>query len=136
VPGDVPRGRGELSEGISCLSTALTIARELRNTPLDALVLRRLGDLYRRQGHPERALASYDGSLKLLGRLPDAVWEPRILVRRGEILAELDDRPGALQSWRRAVTLLRQTGSTELPAAEARLSGATASTTTAHSESR
>jgi tetratricopeptide (TPR) repeat protein len=122
--------RGELDEGVSCLRAALTIARELRNTPLDAFVRRRLGDLYRHRGDPERALASYDGSLELLGGLPDAIWEPRILVRRGDILAELDDRPGALRSWRQAATLLRQTGSTELAVAEARLSGAATSTTT------
>ncbi|MCK9928536.1 NB-ARC domain-containing protein [Frankia sp. Mgl5] len=111
--------RDELGEGITCLSISLSIARELTSRSLEALALRRLGDLHRHR--PERALAHYNESLPLLSALPDILWEPRILVRRGDILARLDDHLAARRSWQQAVTLLRQHGSTELAAAESRL---------------
>jgi hypothetical protein len=101
---------------------SLSIARDLGNAPLEAHALRRLGDFYRHQHRPDRALAAYNDSLALLGQLPDAIWEPRILVRRGDILAQLDDQPGARRSWQQGATLLRQHGSTELAVAESRLS--------------
>ncbi|SNQ46967.1 DNA-binding transcriptional activator of the SARP family [Frankia canadensis] len=114
--------RGELADGITCLTLSLSIARELGNQPLEAHAQRRLGDLYRHQHRPERALAAYNASLPLLADPPDPLWEPRVLVRRGDILAELDDHPAARRSWQRAATLLRQRRSPELAAVERRLS--------------
>ncbi|EIV93196.1 BTAD domain-containing putative transcriptional regulator [Frankia sp. QA3] len=113
--------RNELTDGITCLTMSLSIARELANLPLEAQAQRRLGDLYRYQQRPEQALAAYNESLPLLAELPDPLWEPRVLVRRGDILAQLDDHPGARRSWQQGITLLRQQGSPELAAAEERL---------------
>ncbi|WP_462202562.1 tetratricopeptide repeat protein [Frankia sp. CcWB3] len=114
--------RNELTDGINCLTMSLSIARELGNRPLEALALRRLGDLHRFQHRLDRALASYNESLPLLAELPDTRWEPRVLIRRGDILAQMDDHPAARRSWQQGITLLRQRGSPELPAAEERLS--------------
>jgi len=113
---------GALADGITCLTLSLSIARELGNKPLEAQAQRRLGDLYRHQRRPDRALAAYNASLPLLADPPDPLWEPRVLVRRGDILAELDDHPAARRSWQRAATLLRQRRSPELAAVERRLS--------------
>ncbi|MCM3886427.1 BTAD domain-containing putative transcriptional regulator [Frankia sp. R82] len=114
--------RGELPDAITCLTLSLMIARELASRPLQAQAQRRLGDLYRYQHRPEQALTAYNECLPMLAELPDPVWEPRVLVRRGDILAELGDQPAARRSWQQAVTLLRERGSTELAAAERRLS--------------
>ncbi|WP_163547337.1 BTAD domain-containing putative transcriptional regulator [Candidatus Frankia nodulisporulans] len=114
--------RGDLTDAITCLTMSLTIARDLGNRPLQAQAQRRLGDLYRYQHRPEQALTAYNECLPMLAELPDPVWEPRVLVRRGDILAELGDQPAARRSWQQAVTLLRERGSTELAAAERRLS--------------
>ncbi|MCL9757976.1 BTAD domain-containing putative transcriptional regulator [Frankia sp. AiPa1] len=114
--------RGELADAITCLTMSLSIARELASRPLRAQAQRRLGDLYRHQHRPDQALTAYNESLPMLADLPDPVWEPRVLVRRGDILAELGDQPAARRSWQQGVTLLRERGSTELAAAERRLS--------------
>ncbi|WP_256804883.1 BTAD domain-containing putative transcriptional regulator [Frankia sp. ACN10a] len=114
--------RRELADAITCLTMSLSIARELANRPLEAQAQRRLGDLYRYRERPEQALAAYNESLPLLAELPDLLWEPRVLVRRGDILAQLDDHPAARRSWQQGITLLRQQGSPELAAAEDRLS--------------
>ncbi|WP_242418241.1 tetratricopeptide repeat protein, partial [Frankia sp. CpI1-P] len=90
--------RRELADGITCLTMSLSIARELANLPLEAQAQRRLGDLYRYRERPEQALAAYNESLPLLAELPDPLWEPRVLVRRGDILAQLDDHPAARRS--------------------------------------
>lgn len=128
--------RDELTDGITCLSMSVSIARELANRPLEATALRRLGDLYRNRHRPARALDHYNESLPLLGDLPDVLWEPRILTLRGDILAELADHPAARRSWQQAVTLLRQHGSTELPAAERRLSAPASSEPTQFASGR
>jgi tetratricopeptide (TPR) repeat protein len=113
--------RREVGDGIACLSTSLSIARDLANPPLEAYTLRRLGDLYRNARQAENALANYNESLRLLASLPDPLWEPRVLFRRGEILAQINDPVGARRSWQQAITIMRQTGSQELAAAERRI---------------
>ncbi|WP_322780187.1 AfsR/SARP family transcriptional regulator [Frankia sp. Cas4] len=114
--------RKEFSDAITCLSMSLAIARDLDNRPLEAYALRRLGDLHRSQTRLERALAAYNNSLTLLAALPDPLWEPRILISRGDMLARMDDLPSARRSWQQGINLLRKTGSAELAVAEQRLS--------------
>ncbi len=116
--------RHEVGDGVACLSTSLSIARDLENVPLEAYALRRLGDLYRHARQAENALTNYNESLRMLVSLPDPLWEPRILFRRGEILAQINDPVGARRAWQQATTVMRQTGSQELGAAERRISGA------------
>ncbi|MGF7239170.1 MAG: hypothetical protein ACQSGP_30070, partial [Frankia sp.] len=79
---------------------------------------------YRHARQAENALTNYNESLRLLVGLPDPLWEPRILFRRGEILAQINDPVGARRAWQQATTIMRQTGSQELGAAEQRISGA------------
>ncbi len=116
--------RQEITEAVACLNTTMTIAQDLDNQPLEAYGLRRLGDLYRNQTRLESALVAYNESLILLAALPDQLWEPRILIRRGDMLSQMDDIHSARRSWQQGINLLRQTGSTELAAAERRLSSA------------
>jgi DNA-binding SARP family transcriptional activator/tetratricopeptide (TPR) repeat protein len=103
------------------LTMAETIARDTGSRPLLAYTLRRMGDVHRELGHPDLALDAYRRALPLLADLPDPLWHPRVLVRQGDVQAQLGDLDAARASWTTATEALRAAGSPELGPAQDRL---------------
>jgi len=82
-------GQGQVREALASLESFIGKYPE---HPEAEAVWREIGDLRRRQGDRRGALAAY-GSIK-------GTAVPEVVFRRGEILAELGEKPAAIRTWR------------------------------------
>lgn len=88
---------GEYDEGIEILHSALAIAREIKNRPLEARALNNFGYIYRDKGDLAEALNYFEKALAINEKLADEVSQSVNLASIAYVHYDLNDYENALE---------------------------------------
>lgn len=107
---------GRFDSAIEYYEQLLSIARVIRNSDFEAVLLQLIGDLDGRLSRYKDEVKRYEQALPLLRKAKDRVREANVLNALGAAYANMRQNERAISSWEQALTVARESGNKEAEA--------------------